>query len=477
MVSFDIRRPSSSVDILPRYWQRQLIQLVRRRLYQNNKSIDLLVHAGPGAGKTLGALLSFKRMKEEGLLKNFVVFCHRNSIVSQWKESSKKIDLSVKFLDISEQSLIPKDLDGLIFTYQGLTRKNPNFLEELKNWSAFKTLAIADEVHHLGIDPEEPQGSVWGKYFLDITNHNRIRIGLTGTPFRADNLAFCAANKVRVQDQGKWIEQISPDICVEPRDLISEGDVRPLEFHFQDGWVEHSQIGDEIKDLSSISSEIRESWRVRNLRRAISFSDQGSIALNLLIRARQKLETIRLSHHSAAGLVIAKDIEHAIAISQILKENGDSVEIVHSNERQASERLANFDQGNALWLVSVDMCSEGFDAPRLRVVAYLTTVTTKSRFIQAITRAVRMSSSRQNLEPIPRDPSCVFAPADPLLMEYARNWSIAKPYLIRSNNSLGNEDDEISSESKISLPMEAINQQVGEIIRMCTPKLPNFLKR
>ena len=67
-----------------------------------------------------------------------------------------------------------------------------------------------------------------------------------------------------------------------------------------------------------------------------------------------------------------------------------------------------FDSGTSDWLVSVDMCSEGFDAPRLRVVAYLTTVVTKSRFLQAITRAVRMCAARSSLEQVPRDPSFIF---------------------------------------------------------------------
>ena len=121
------------------------------------------------------------------------------------------------------------------------------------------------------------------------------------------------------------------------------------------------------------------------------------------------------------------------------------------------------------------MCSEGFDAPRLRVVAYLTTVVTESRFLQGITRAIRMSMKRASLEPVPRYPSHVFAPADPLLMKYASSWSRAKPYLIRANESIS----PISNSSWISkgpiLPMEAVDDGAGEVIRIRTAQLPNFL--
>ena len=115
-------------------------------------------------------------------------------------------------------------------------------------------MAIADEAHHLGFDPDEPDATAWGQNFLELTGGARLRLGLTGTPFRADNLAFCAARRMRVRlDDGGWVEQIRPDLCVEPRDLIAAGDVRPLEFRFQDGWVEHSREGHPDRDVSPLS--------------------------------------------------------------------------------------------------------------------------------------------------------------------------------------------------------------------------------
>ena len=43
----------------------QLIALLRRRL-ERTGTHDVLINAGPGAGKTLGALLSFERLEREG---------------------------------------------------------------------------------------------------------------------------------------------------------------------------------------------------------------------------------------------------------------------------------------------------------------------------------------------------------------------------------------------------------------------------
>ena len=274
------------------------------------------------------------------------------------------------------------------------------------------------------------------------------------------------------------MEQIQPDLCVEPRELIAAGDVRPLEFRFQDGWVEHSKEGQPDRDVSPLSQEQRESWRARNLRRAIRLADSSGIGQQVLVQAQQRLSSLRQTHAAAAGLVIARDIDHASAIASVLREDGHRVDLVHSQDPEAAERLNRFQTGEADWLVSIDMCAEGFDAPRLRVVAYLTTVVTRSRFLQGITRAVRMTPDLAASEPIPRHPSYVFAPADPLLMEYARSWSVAEPYVLRSREA-GDESVVMAGGSPKgpTLPLEAVDDGAAAVIRLKTPQLPSFLQR
>ena len=437
----------------------------------------MLIHAGPGAGKTLGALLAFQAMQAEGSVEHAVVFCHRTSILCQWKEASSRLGVHLELWNGANSA--SSTADGWLVSYQGAGRQQLPLSEDLNRWSSDTLLAIADEAHHLGVDPEEPDGPVWGRTFLELSHRARLRLGLTGTPFRADNLAFCAARRVRVEEAGQFIEQIQPDLSVEPRELINAGDVRPLEFRFQDGWVEHGQEGIPDREVSPLSAEQRESWRARNLRRAIRLSDSSSIAQQLLLRARKKLENVRQRHPRAGGLVIARDIEHARSITRLLEEEGDRVDLVHSQDPEAAERLQGFQTGAADWLVSIDMCAEGFDASRLRVVAYLTTVVTRSRFVQGITRAVRMCGDRAALESVPREPSYVFAPADPLLMQYARSWSLSEPYRIAAPAPLGIDDDEISGGAwrGPTLPMEAVEDGAEAVIRMQTPQLPTFLQR
>ncbi len=448
--SFDLGLTTGGAapTLRPRQWQSRLIQLLRARLLNPEPGgHDVLIHAGPGAGKTLGALLSFQAMQREGRIGHFVVFCHRSSIARQWLAAAARLNLQLMEWD-SEQGLAAGSLGP---------------------W-----LAIADEVHHLGLDPDEPEAAAWGFAFGQLTCGARLRLGLTGTPFRADNLAFCAARRVRLREGEEEIERIVPDLSIAPRQLILAGDVRPLEFRFQDGWVDHGrpQAGAPT-ETSPLSGEGRESWRARNLRRAIRLGDSSCIALRLLLNARKRLELVRSSHPEAGGLVIARDIAHARRITGLLEEQGDQVHLVHSQDPAAATRLAGFQAGEADWLVSIDMCAEGFDAPRLRVVAYLTTVVTRSRFVQAITRAVRIDGGRSSLEAIPRDPSYVFAPADPLLIRYARSWSISEPYLIRPR--LATPGSENAGGNGGQQPLETVGERVGQVIQLGGPELPDFL--
>jgi hypothetical protein len=175
--------------------------------------------------------------------------------------------------------------------------------------------------------------------------------------------------------------------------------------------------------------------------------------------------------------VVARDIGHARRLADLLTQEGDRVHLVHSQDPEATTRLAAFRSGDADWLVSIDMCAEGFDAPRLRVVAYLTTVVTRSRFVQAITRAVRMDGERAEREAIPRRPSYVYAPADPLLIGHARGWTVSEPYVIHPRPAEPPPGAVSGPCSEGPLPLQALADDAGRMISVGGPVLPTFVRR
>ncbi len=89
-----------------------------------------------------------------------------------------------------------------------------------------------------------------------------------------------------------------------------------------------------------------------------------------------------------------------------------------------------------------------------------------------------MTPNLAKQESIPRKPSYVFAPADPLLMDYARSWSVAEPYLLRSKEQdTASSIDEVGAGRAAGLPLEAVDDSAGSVIPMKTPELPGFLQR
>ena len=148
-----------ATQLQPRDWQRNLIQLLRARLVAAGPSgQDVLIHAGPGAGKTLGALLGFQRLQQEGRLDRFLVFCHRTTIARQWLAAAERLGLSMGEWDGSLES--EGQSDGLLLSYQAAARHRQRLEQDLLPALAqLRWLAIADEVHHLGLDPEEPEAT------------------------------------------------------------------------------------------------------------------------------------------------------------------------------------------------------------------------------------------------------------------------------------------------------------------------------
>jgi DNA or RNA helicases of superfamily II len=77
----------------------------------------VLIHAGPGAGKTLGALLAFQAMQREGRFSRVLVFCHRTSILEQWQRAAERLGLHLQLWNGPGSA--PLQADGWLVSYQG----------------------------------------------------------------------------------------------------------------------------------------------------------------------------------------------------------------------------------------------------------------------------------------------------------------------------------------------------------------------
>jgi superfamily II DNA or RNA helicase len=134
----------------------------------------------------------------------------------------------------------------------------------------------------------------------------------------------------------------------------------------------------------------------------------------VLEQAHHQLMHLRARDPAAGGLVIAMDQDHARGIARILYERvGASAAVATSDDPAASQRIADFADGQSPWIVAVRMVSEGVDIPRLRVGVYATNTVTDLFFRQAVGRLVRWSGS------LDRQAAYVFIPDDFRLRRFA----------------------------------------------------------
>ena len=260
-------------------------------------------------------------------------------------------------------------MHGAVTTYQQVAA-NPAALRRL----AVDAFVILDEVHHGG------EERAWGDALRQAFAHARVRLALSGTPFRSDTRAIPF---LRYED-----DEAVPDFEYGYADALADGGVvRPIYFPAVGGDMEWtapdgSMYGASFDDPLSVA--------LSNQRLRTALSLEGDWLPTVLREACERLRSLRRRHPAAGGLVIATDQEHARQIADLLAWRLNvTASVVTSDDPSASARIAAFAADSSEWLVAVRMVSEGVDIPRLRVGVYATPTTTDLFFRQAVGRLVR----------------------------------------------------------------------------------------
>lgn len=360
-----------------RSWQvRALNQTVDVALAGNH---DFVTNACPGAGKTRYAI-SFIDWALQTNFADLVVYCTpsselRGAIANDVAEFTKYRLSEVLDGPTFERVLVdgvPNKVHGFSLTYQTLATRAA-VIEALCQTN--KVLFIGDEIHHAGLSRS------WGDATRQAAGSAVFRLGLSGTPFRSDDTQIAFLNYEG--DTG------IPEYNFFYGEALSLGYVAPVQFTFRNALVSFidPRAGDEPVTLE-IKENHDESEAIK-LRAALAIESGYSQAL--LTQANQTLEKVRNTDRNAAGLVIASSIDHANELARFIRtELGEPCEIVHSQE-DTRGRIASFRTGTDSWIISVGMISEGVDIPRLRVLVYLSPITTRLFFHQAIGRVVRLN--------------------------------------------------------------------------------------
>ena len=388
-----------------RSWQRRAVEAVF-----SHRHDAFLASATPAAGKTTFGLHVAHRMLAEGRVQRVAVVAPTTHICRQWAADAARYGIDLEPNRPNSAGPEPRDRHGVAVTYATLAA-GPSL--HRRRCAEAPTLLIADEPHHMG------ELATWGRSTQAAFERAGFRLLLSGTPFRSDNTPI---PWVSYDEDGVS----SADHAYGYTDALMDGVCRPVTFHTYDGDMEWMSDGRRRRADFTVGLPAAEA--ARRLRTALD--PEGEWIAHVLRDAHDQLVDLRAGDHpDAGGLVVAIDKEHAERLAdRLARLTGERPDVVTSDAPDASARISRFSAGNAPWLVSVLMVSEGVDVPRLRVGVYATTARTELFFRQVVGRFVRRT-------PTPREQmSHVFLPSDPTLkrlagqIEEERNHALeAKP--------------------------------------------------
>lgn len=372
-----------------RNWQSECVSSAIEK-YKSFKK-HFLGLATPGAGKTYMASVLAKKMHEQDLID--LVICFSPSSVVSSDFSDALVEQFGTHFDGTIGAL------GDSFTYQKL-----NSIPE-QTWrllDRYRVFVIFDEIHHCAGSSEHDANS-WGAPIINkIRDKAEYTIALTGTPWRSDSLPIALSEYC--EQSGKVLcdyiyglkEAVRDDVCRIPQIIAVDNDKIT---------ITGNQEQQNFQSFSELLSQ--------NIIPYTQLVKNELVVEQLLLRAINKLDEIRVINHNAGGLVVASSIEHACSIKNKMKAlfSTDAI-IVTSNEKKPSAIIKQFRKSKDKWLISVGMVSEGTNIPRLQVCCNLSNVKTEMYFRQILGRILRKTQSKNQ-------DAFMFIPAEPNLLDYA----------------------------------------------------------
>lgn len=369
-----------------RPWQLDCMQSAKKSFLSGQK--NFLSLATPGAGKTVMAAALAKSLLDDGLIDYVICFAPSKSVTMAIAET---------FTNVLNRGMdgVMGDV-GAVYTYQFLA------MNSSKNWQILRNhrvLLVFDEIHHAG-GAVEALANAWGREILTKLRDNATFIlSMTGTPWRSDNAPVTLARYIEPESR------IACDYTYGLTQAVRDGVCRVPEICLFDN--SSLTVGDE--HYSSITDALENS----NIRYADILENTDALHF-MLKQSVEKLEMASLTHSNAAGVVVAKSIEHAHQILNILRQKyQQSAVLVTYQEHNPEEIIERFRHDTTQWIVSISMVSEGTDIPRLRLCVHLSTIRTELFFRQVLGRVLRVMPRVSNKK------GWLYTLAEPRLLEFA----------------------------------------------------------
>lgn len=306
-----------------------------------------------------------------------------------------------------------------VFTYHYM--RQDIVQRQLLDWArAGKKIAMFyDEIHHV---PD--LGSSWSEGLKRVNAGTHLATYFSGTWYRTDQRAIIDQTAEGVAE---------PDFSYTYAEAIVDGIVRPVSFWISNTLArtkdEKGMIIDERpidQYLEEIPPEIKDAM----------FDPNGWFIERMIQRAANELARRRSKYPDAGCLIICPPGFHDDydESSEAMAEQNRRAEEIHRRVEKITgkkaalvlnghppERIAEFRESTAEFIVAVNRISEGCDIPRLRIVLILRDLSgTKLQFNQIVGRIIRRRPEDDE------EPALVIMPPIQGMCEFARNIAIAE---------------------------------------------------
>jgi superfamily II DNA or RNA helicase len=407
--AFPERAARGTADKL-RAWQQEAIAE-----YFLREPKDFLVAATPGAGKTTFALRLVTELLAQRKIDRVTVVAPTEHLKRQWADAAHRVGVRLDPGFKNAQGWAGKHFHGVAVTYAQVATRAALHRGMTEGG---RTLVILDEVHHGG------DALSWGDAIREAFEPATRRLSLTGTPFRSDTSPIPF---VTYYPDEHGIRTSQADYAYGYGRALADGVVRPVIFMAYAGRMRwRTRTGDEMEarlgegDTKDVTAQ---AWRT-------ALDPEGEWVPAVLKAANRRLTEVRHGIPDAGGLVIATDHYAARAYADILEQvTGQAPTIVLSDEKAASDRIAEFAASDSRWMVAVRMVSEGVDIPRLGVGVYATSASTPLFFAQAIGRFVRTRRRGET--------ASIFLPSVPSLLSLAAAMELQRDHALAGTPARG----------------------------------------
>lgn len=458
-------------SVTQREWQSKALE----QIADSSKPI-FVAEVCPGGGKTMfGCLYAASQLIASTVDTVTVCLVPSLSIKDGWVRTAKKLG----FIVTGDAENFTEDANFRVVTYAGAK-------QALKNIPVgSRVLLIADEYHHAEREKE------WGLALESISECAYKNLLLSGTPWRTEGYIALLKNHGYYED-GK----VKPDYAYTYADDLGSTTRGTVPLHFElvgsTAYIKTDYGGQVVSEYSPPLTD--EEWESAkddipmsdgNLGKHVGCDNvyKNETAVKILERVKERLEHARNNHcsHSIA-LIVTRSKREADNVGRYLRDKyGWTVSVIHSGtdevDTQASKRIRKIQDELTKTkpnvpeaIVSVGMISEGVDIPSIKVIGYLSAISTMLYIIQVIFRAGRripmvkdngkmVTETRyyDDGSPTMQKAGYVIAPAEPTFVYLAANLKTEIKSVVNEKES----DDKKPDEPKKDEP-RLITQYVTE---------------